>query len=122
MMRLATMPKSEIEISDLPALLQDSRWTFYLDNVPELDTRGAFCTEKWLGSLGPSEVAIVNVRPDGYVGSVGRWDTNIDEAGEQAAAWLDSYYGGFLQAPAMRSPSVRSPSVRSPNMQSPGRE
>lgn len=109
------MPKSEIEISDLPALLQDSRWTFYLDNVPELDTRGAFCTEKWLGSLGPSEVAIVNVRPDGYVGSVGRWDTNIDEAGEQAAAWLDSYYDGFMQAPNMRSPSVQSPSVQSPS-------
>ncbi|KAH6610474.1 fad binding domain-containing [Trichoderma cornu-damae] len=96
---ITTMPKSEIEISDLPALLQDSRWTFYLDNVPELDTKGAFCTEKWLGSLGPSEVAIVNVRPDGYVGSVGRWDTNVDEAGEQAAAWLDSYYGGFMDAP-----------------------
>ncbi len=25
---LATMPKSEIELTDLPALLQDSRWTF----------------------------------------------------------------------------------------------
>lgn len=93
------MPKSEIEITDLPALLQDSRWTFYLDNIPEQDTRGSLCTNKWLGSLGPGEVAIVNVRPDGYVGSIGRWDSSIDDAGEDAAKWLDSYYDRFLQLP-----------------------
>lgn len=97
--RTATMPKSEIEVSDLPALLQDSRWTFYLDNVPEQDTRGSLCTNKWLGSLDPGEVAIVNVRPDGYVGSIGRWDTNVDDSGEEAARWLDSYYDRFLQVP-----------------------
>jgi len=93
------MLKSEVEISDLPALLQDSRWTFYLDDIPEQDTRGALCTNKWLGSLTPGEVAIINVRPDGYVGSIGRWDTNMDDAGEQAAKWLDTYYDGFLQLP-----------------------
>lgn len=97
---ITTMPKNEVEISDLPALLQDSRWTFYLDDIPEQDTRGTLCTTKWLGSLGPGEVAIVNVRPDGYVGSVGRWDTNDDDAGVQAARWLDQYYGRFLQVPA----------------------
>ncbi|KAK1768410.1 phenol 2-monooxygenase [Phialemonium atrogriseum] len=96
---ITTMPKSEIEVSDLPALLQDSRWTFYLDNVPEQDTRGSLCTNKWLGSLDPGEVAIVNVRPDGYVGSIGRWDTNVDDSGEEAARWLDSYYDRFLQVP-----------------------
>ncbi|KAJ3495600.1 hypothetical protein NLG97_g3280 [Lecanicillium saksenae] len=32
---ITTMPKSEFEISDLPPLLQESRWTLYLDNVPE---------------------------------------------------------------------------------------
>lgn len=93
------MPKSEIEITDLPALFQDSRWTFYLDDIPELDTRGQLCTNKWLGSLGPGEVAIVNVRPDGYVGSIGRWDSSVDDAGEEAAKWLDTYYDRFLQVP-----------------------
>lgn len=104
---LATMPKSDIEISDLPPLLQDSRWTFYLDDIPEQDTRGSLCTNKWLGSLGPGEVAIVNVRPDGYVGSLGRWDSSVDDAGEEAAKWLDSYYDRFLQIPEVlrRSPT-----------------
>ncbi|ERS98081.1 hypothetical protein HMPREF1624_04860 [Sporothrix schenckii ATCC 58251] len=97
---ITTMPKSEIEIADLPPLLQDSRWTFYLDDVPELDTRGALCTNKWLGSLGPGEVSIVNVRPDGYVGSIGRWDSSIDESGVEAARWLDSYYDRFMQLPS----------------------
>lgn len=88
-----------MEISDLPAMLQDSRWTLYLDNIPEQDTRGALCTDKWLGSLEPGEVAIVNVRPDGYVGSLGRWDTSNDDSGEKAAEWVDDYYSGFLQLP-----------------------
>ncbi|CAK7201463.1 hypothetical protein SEUCBS139899_004167 [Sporothrix eucalyptigena] len=96
---ITTMPKSEIEVADLPPLLQDSRWTFYLDDVPELDTRGSLCTNKWLGSLGPGEVSIVNVRPDGYVGSIGRWDSSIDESGVEAARWLDKYYDRFLQVP-----------------------
>lgn len=93
------MPKVDIEIEDLPLFLQDSRWTFYLDNCPELDTRGVLCTNKWLGSLGPGEVAIVNVRPDGYVGSIGRWDSSVDDSGIEAARWLDKYYGRFLQVP-----------------------
>lgn len=100
------MPKSDIEISDLPPLLQDSRWTFYLDDIPEQDTRGSLCTNKWLGSLGPGEVAIVTVRPDGYVGSLGRWDTSVDDSGEEAARWLDTYFDRFLQIPeVLRSPS-----------------
>jgi phenol 2-monooxygenase len=89
---ITTMAKTEVEIADLPALLQDSRWTFYLDDIPEQDTRGSLCTNKWLGSLGPGEVAIINVRPDGYVGSINRWDTSMDDAGEEAARWLDKYY------------------------------
>lgn len=97
------MPKTEIEISDLPALLQDSRWTFYLDDIPDQDTRGSLCTNKWLGSLGPGEVAIVNVRPDGYVGSIGRWDCSVDESGMEAATWLDEYYSGFMKIPDQAS-------------------
>lgn len=96
------MPKSEIELSDLPALFQDSRWTFYLDDYPQNDARGLLCTDKWLGNLDPNEAAIVTVRPDGYVGSVGRWDASVDDSGEEAARWLDDYYGGFLQAPEIQ--------------------
>lgn len=107
----ATMPKTDVEISDLPALLQDSRWTFYLDDIPEQDTRGTLCTNKWLGSLGPGEVAIVNVRPDGYVGSVGRWDSSVDDSGVEAARWLDRYYDAFLQLPNGGGAATRSPSA-----------
>ncbi|KGQ11766.1 Phenol 2-monooxygenase [Beauveria bassiana D1-5] len=96
---ITSMPKSEFEISDLPPLLQENRWTLYLDNVPAQDTRGARCTDKWLGRLAPGEVAIINVRPDGYVGSIGRWDAGLDESGANAAKWLDDYYGGFLKLP-----------------------
>ncbi|POR33233.1 Phenol 2-monooxygenase [Tolypocladium paradoxum] len=96
---ITTMAKAEVEVSDLPAMLQDSRWTIYLDDVPEEDTRGQLCTVKWLGNLEPGEVAIINVRPDGYVGSVGRWDSNVDDSGVDAARWLDEYYAGFMQIP-----------------------
>ncbi|KFA70431.1 hypothetical protein S40285_00597 [Stachybotrys chlorohalonatus IBT 40285] len=100
---ITTMAKNDIEVSDLPALLQDSKWTFYLDDIPEQDTRGMHCTNKWLGNLGPTEVAIVNVRPDGYVGSVGRWESSVDNAGMEAAKWLDTYYEGFMQIPGQDS-------------------
>ncbi|EGC48320.1 FAD binding domain-containing protein [Histoplasma capsulatum var. duboisii H88] len=60
--------KCDAEITSLPALLQASRWTFYLDDV----IPGGGCTEKWLGNVPGDEVAIVNVRPDGYVGSIWR--------------------------------------------------
>jgi hypothetical protein len=89
-------PKENVEIADLPKALQDSRWTFYLD-----DAAGAgkpSCTDKWIGELNVDEVAIVNVRPDGYVGSIGRWNVISADAGDQAASWLDGYYGGFLNA------------------------
>lgn len=93
------MAKTEFEISELPAMLQDSRWTIYLDDIPEQDTRGQQCTDKWLGCLEPGEVAIINVRPDGYVGSIGRWDMSMDDAGLDAGKWLDDYYAGFMQIP-----------------------
>jgi phenol 2-monooxygenase len=86
---VTTMPKQDIEISDLPPVLQESRWTFYLDDIMK-------CTEKWLGELGENEIAVVNVRPDGYVGSIGRWNAVLDGAGGEAVSWLDGYYGGFL--------------------------
>lgn len=89
---VTTMPKTQVEISDLPKALQDSRWTFYLDDVMR-----PTCTEKWLGYLAEDEVGIVNVRPDGYVGSIGRFHAISAGAGEAATAWVDAYYDGFLK-------------------------
>ncbi|KIW15396.1 hypothetical protein PV08_05442 [Exophiala spinifera] len=89
------MQKSSVEITDLPALLQKSRWTFYLDDLRDQKTGKSF-TEKWLGPVEADEVAIVNIRPDGYVGSIGRFNGKGD--GADASQWLDSYYGGILKA------------------------
>ncbi|CAN8096181.1 unnamed protein product [Discula destructiva] len=100
---ITSTPKPNFELSDLPPILSRSPWTVYLDNVPDLDTQGSTCTAKYLGPLASGEVAIMNVRPDGYVGSLSKW--NIDdshdplEVGKTAAAWLDRYFGGFLAVP-----------------------
>jgi phenol 2-monooxygenase (NADPH) len=94
-------PKSQFELEELPPLFARSPWTVYLDDVPHLDTRGQTCMRKWVGegALGAQEVAVMNVRPDGYLGSVQKWQASEPGAGEQAARWLDEYYGGFLQVP-----------------------
>lgn len=104
---ITSTSKHLFEISDLPAILSRSPWTIYLDDRPDLDTRGLTCTEKYLGApLQDGEVAIVNVRPDGYVGAVRRWDMSPGggsedpiETGREAARWLDAYFDGFLQVP-----------------------
>lgn len=122
----ATTPKSEFELTTLPTLLSRSPWTIYLDDVPDLDTQGSTCTVKYLGApdvpggFQPDrEVAILNVRPDGYVGSVKKWSLLPDgategdkdgaegdgstelpeELGQQAAAWLETYFDRFLAVP-----------------------
>jgi phenol 2-monooxygenase (NADPH) len=89
---VTSMPKKNVEISDLPPLLRRCPWTFYLDGG---SSGAGGCTEKWLGGLAKGEVVLVNVRPDGYVGSMGRWDPGQEAAAE---AWLDDYYGGFLRS------------------------
>lgn len=93
---IASTEKSQFELAQLPSLLSRSPWTVYTDDVPHLDTKSQSCTEKWLGTLEPETVSILNVRPDGYVGSVGRFQNSSSP--EEAAAWLESYYGGFLAA------------------------
>lgn len=90
------MDKNAVETSDLPAMFRDSGWTFYLDNCPEKDTRGQKCIDKWLGGLEQNEVAVVNVRPDGYVGSIRSFPDGSKQSGLDAAQWLDRYYGAFL--------------------------
>jgi len=84
--------KSAFEIHSLPILLHHSRWTVYLD-----DNDSSGCINKWVGSLSNSEAAVVNVRPDGYVGSVRLW-TGVDDAavGERAATWVEEYYRDIL--------------------------
>ncbi|KZF25834.1 hypothetical protein L228DRAFT_244762 [Xylona heveae TC161] len=91
---VTTMPKSTVEIAHLPPLLQKSKWTFYLDSIKD-PTREP-CTRKWVGKLEEDEVAIVNVRPDGYVGSIQRWNASAEDEATEACLWLDQYYGRFL--------------------------
>lgn len=93
---ITSTPKADFEITNLPPLLQASRWTVYLDDVAHQDTKKQSCTEKWVGKVEKDQVAILNVRPDGYVGAVQCW-SNSDNS-STAAKWLDDYYGGFLGA------------------------
>ncbi|KAL1892616.1 hypothetical protein Sste5346_006901 [Sporothrix stenoceras] len=95
---ITSTDKSSFEIAHLPPILASSPWTIYLDDAASLDTQGRSCIDKWLGGLSSSEAAIINVRPDGYVGSVRRVESTA-AAGVEAAQWMDEYYGGFLQAP-----------------------
>jgi phenol 2-monooxygenase len=88
---VTTLRKEDIEIADLPPMLRASCWTFYMDDCPGVDQT---CSQKWLGGVGEDEVVVVNVRPDGYVGSINRWENS---QGGQACAALDTYYGGFLK-------------------------
>ncbi|KAI3394058.1 hypothetical protein diail_3277 [Diaporthe ilicicola] len=96
---ITTTEKAKFELTSLPPVLSKSRWTVYLDNVPHLDTQSQGCTEKWIGEIGSDQAAVVNVRPDGYVGSIMKFSTAGEGAGREAAQSLDDYYGGFLQIP-----------------------
>ncbi|KAE8317659.1 FAD binding domain-containing protein [Aspergillus transmontanensis] len=80
--------KSEFEIADLPKVLQDSRWTLYLDDVDSPS-----CTDKWFGSLQGEQAGIVIVRPDGYVGSIDTWEL---AAGTEAGKWIDDYFAFMM--------------------------
>lgn len=96
---VASTDKNEFELSQLPPTFSKSRWTVYLDDASHLDTRRISATEKWLGSMDQGEVAVLVVRPDGYVGTIKRSKNSGSAEGKAAADWLDSYLGGFLQAP-----------------------
>lgn len=95
---VTTAPKDSVEIADLPALLQNSRWTFYLDDIPDTIGNHHSATQAWLGGLEEPEAAVLVVRPDGYVGAISRWDFRGQAAGQQAGVWLDEYFDGFLEA------------------------
>lgn len=89
--------RNGVELRDLPPVLRESAWTFYLDNIPEQDTRKQTVMDKWLDGLDKDEVVVLNVRPDGYVGTVRRFATGSRENGMAAVQWMDQYYEGFLR-------------------------
>lgn len=80
--------KSAFEIADLPQILQDSRWSIYIDDVDPIS-----CTEKWFGDLSQQTVGVTIVRPDGYIGGIETWDLN---AGLKARKWLEDYFTFML--------------------------
>ncbi|KAM5349675.1 hypothetical protein ACJ41O_006180 [Fusarium nematophilum] len=96
---ITSTDKNEFEIASLPETFSKSKWTVYLDDVSHLDTQGLSCSQKWLGAIDQGEVAVVLVRPDGYVGAIRRFRGAGSEEGKAAAEWLDSYFRGFLQVP-----------------------
>jgi hypothetical protein len=89
--------RDEIEIKDLPPVLRESSWSFYLDDVPHKDTRKQTVMDKWLDGLDEDEVVVLNVRPDGYVGTVRRFANGSRENGMVAVNWMDDYYEGFMR-------------------------
>jgi phenol 2-monooxygenase len=90
------MDRNNIEIKDLPPTFRDSAFTFYLDDIPDKDTRKQSCMDKWLDGLDVDEVVVLNVRPDGYVGTVRRFADGSKESGQLAVQWMDEYYEGFM--------------------------
>ncbi|KAL6703059.1 hypothetical protein ACN47E_010266 [Coniothyrium glycines] len=89
--------RGAVELRDLPPVLRDSAWTFYLDDVPAKDTRLQTVMDKWLDGLAQGEVVVLNVRPDGYVGALRRFAASSKEDGEAAVQWMDGYYEQFLK-------------------------
>lgn len=89
--------RATVEIRDLPPVLRESAFSFYLDDVPHKDTRGQTVMDKWLDGLDEEEVVVLNVRPDGYVGSLRRFASGTKENGVTAVRWMDDYYEGFMK-------------------------
>jgi phenol 2-monooxygenase len=91
------MDRNNIEIRDLPSVLRESAWTFYLDDIPEKDTRKQTIMDKWLDGLDENEIVVLNVRPDGYVGTIRRFPKGDRENGLAAVEWMDQYYEQFMR-------------------------
>ncbi|KAJ4372001.1 hypothetical protein N0V83_003774 [Neocucurbitaria cava] len=89
--------RNNFEIKDLPPVLRESAWSLYLDDIPESDTRKQKCMDKWLDGLDEDEIVVLNVRPDGYVGTVRRFPQASRESGHVAVQWMDQYYEQFLR-------------------------
>ncbi|THC88634.1 hypothetical protein EYZ11_011925 [Aspergillus tanneri] len=81
-------PRADFEITDLPQILRQSRWTLYLDDI---STPG--CISQWWGFLASEKSGVAIVRPDGYVGALHDWNA---EEGEQATQWIEDYFSFIL--------------------------
>jgi phenol 2-monooxygenase len=68
-----------------------------MDDIPDKDTRKQKCMDKWLDGLDDNEVVVLNVRPDGYVGTVRRFADGCRESGHVAVGWMDQYYEQFMR-------------------------
>jgi hypothetical protein len=78
----------DFEISELPEMLQKSRWTLYIDNCQTPD-----CTAKWFGDLGNEKVGVAIVRPDGYIGAIDRWHSaQVETIGR----WVEEYFSFII--------------------------
>lgn len=83
-------PQKEFELTDLSPMMQDARWTVYLDRLDQKTSP----FRKWIGGeVREGETVLAVVRPDGYVGAIGKW---VPEGVEECAKWLDGYFGGIL--------------------------
>ncbi|KAF7854445.1 uncharacterized protein EAF02_011620 [Botrytis sinoallii] len=99
------MNKERFEIADLPISLQESSWTIYVDDIPQdagdsHSYKGSY-THKWVGDVRDDEIVVLNVRPDGYVGSLKRFCMSGDgneDVGSEVAEWLEDYYSEFLKS------------------------
>ncbi|EMR87238.1 putative phenol 2-monooxygenase protein [Botrytis cinerea BcDW1] len=98
------MDKEKFEIADLPISLQESSWTIYVDDIPQNvgDSRLSkeSYTHKWVGDVKDDEIVVLNVRPDGYVGSLKMFCMSgggSEDVGAEVAKWLEDYYGEFLK-------------------------
>lgn len=99
------MNKEKFEIADLPISLQESSWTIYVDDIPQdagdSHSYKGSCTHKWVGDLRDDEIVVLNVRPDGYVGSLKTFCMSGDgseDVGPEVAKWLEDYYSKFLKS------------------------
>ncbi|TGO90456.1 hypothetical protein BPOR_0064g00190 [Botrytis porri] len=98
------MDREKFEITDLPTSLQESSWTIYLDDITQ-DRGDSYlykdsCTKKWVGDVKDGEIVVLNVRPDGYVGSLKMFDMSSngsEDVGAEVAKWLEDYYSEFLK-------------------------
>ncbi|KAK4501615.1 hypothetical protein PRZ48_007424 [Zasmidium cellare] len=93
---ITATPKADFEIADLPELLRCSPWTVYLDDCAAQNRDQKHCFEKWGGDMAGNECAVINVRPDGYIGHSHRCDV-VKDSPQDAAGVVYSYYSSFLE-------------------------
>lgn len=85
---LVTAPKkhnNEFELEELPKFFKPYRWSVYLDLQ---NSRSAFQT--WFKNKNESEVGIIILRPDGYVGCSNSF--KVTDSPQGVVDWLSDYF------------------------------